>query len=72
MKLQRNWIFDTALLHSPCFALTHDERSHLIQRQVYGNTLVNCEYCGIKIQEEDQGVICENVIEPPNGVSNVR
>eukprot|EP00904_Undaria_pinnatifida_P013527 jgi/Undpi1/9304/HiC_scaffold_26.g11762.m1 len=43
-----------------------------VDSHVYGNTLVNCEYCGIKIQEEDQGVICENVIEPPNGVSNYR
>lgn len=39
--------------------------------QVYGNTMKNCLYCGIKIIEEDQGVICENIITPPSGESGV-
>lgn len=40
-----------------------------LQLQVYGNTLKDCDYAGIKIEEEDQGYICENKITRPSGVS---
>lgn len=36
--------------------------------QVYRNTIKDCLYAGIKIEEEPQGVICGNTIEPPDDV----
>lgn len=38
--------------------------------QVYGNTIKDCLYAGIKIEEEPQGVICGNTIEAPDDVDD--
>jgi len=66
-KRRRSWrVLSTQLPARRCRFLTHLP----LRIQVYGNTLKDCDYAGIKIEEEDQGVICENDITLPPGVSS--
>ncbi|CAM9272287.1 unnamed protein product [Scytosiphon promiscuus] len=68
--IRRNKVEDT---HGACIRLGGEKdggKQYGVDNHVYQNTLRDCDYAGIKIEEADQGVICENSIALPSGASS--